>query len=281
LLIGLGIFKKVFIADNLAQFVTPVFAPGADPSGAEVLVAGYAFLFQVYSDFSAYTDIARGTSKLMGFELMENFKTPYLARNVQDFWHRWHISLTTWIRDYLYYPLAFARFRGRSIPPALVTIITFSVMGLWHGAAWGFVMWGVYNGVVLAIFGTFSKRIRRVADAFKGNSFWSSVWVAASVLLTFHVIFVGDIFFRSGSLAQAGSMLSLLVTDFSIDVPLLGHAAVYIAPIVLLDLLTFDKPAEERVWAVPAVLRYAFGYLMCVAVVKWGAPSAQFIYSQF
>lgn len=281
-LIVVGVFKKLFIADNLGDVVDDVFAPDADPSSAMVLIAGYAFLIQVYCDFSAYTDIARGVSKLMGFELMDNFRAPYLAKNLQDFWNRWHISLTTWIRDYLYYPLAFARFKKKSIPPYLVTVLTFSIMGLWHGAAWGYVLWGVYNGIALSIYGIISRYIPKLKkDASAVKQFAVTV---ICVLLTFHIIFIGDIFFRSISFDQSVSLLTTLFTEspftgeFVSQLKMIGF---YILPIFVMDLFTTKLPIEDRFYELPLPVRYLVVYGMLYLVYFYGTSKPSFIYFQF
>lgn len=147
-LIYLGLFQKVFVADNLARIVNPVFAVNGDQNGALVLIAVYAFAFQIFCDFAGYTNIARGVAKLFGFELMLNFNLPYLAKNPQDFWRRWHISLSTWLRDYLYIPLGGSRLGPWRNLRNLVLVMALG--GLWHGAAWTFVIWGLYHGLLLA-----------------------------------------------------------------------------------------------------------------------------------
>jgi len=281
-LIAIGIFKKLFIADNLADIVDPVFAPGASPSSTMVLVAGYAFLFQVYCDFSAYTDIARGVSKLMGFELMDNFRAPYLARNLQDFWNRWHISLTTWIRDYLYYPLAFTRFKKKSIPPYLVTVLTFSIMGLWHGAAWGYVLWGVYNGIALAGYGMISTHLPKVKKDASALLKYSVHILCA--FLTFHVIFIGDIFFRAISFDQSSTLITTLFTESPFTWELVAQLKTigfYILPIFLIDLFTTKKPIEDRFYELPAILRYGMMYVLFYLVYFYGTSKPSFIYFQF
>ena len=141
-----GYFKKVVVADGLAPIVASIFS-ARSPSGGEVTVAVYAFAFQIYCDFSGYTDIARGVAKLMGFEFMLNFRLPYLAANPKEFWKRWHISLSTWLQDYLYVSLG-----GNKGGPARTyrNLMTTMVLGgLWHGAAWNFVAWGFYHGSLL------------------------------------------------------------------------------------------------------------------------------------
>jgi alginate O-acetyltransferase complex protein AlgI len=146
-LICWGLFKKVFIADNLAKIVDPVFSASNPISGAEALIAVYAFAFQIYGDFSGYSDIARGISKLLGFELMLNFRMPYFSKNIREFWSRWHISLSTWLKDYLYITMGGNRFGTLRTYRNL--FLTMAIGGLWHGAAWTFVFWGMFHGLVL------------------------------------------------------------------------------------------------------------------------------------
>ena len=149
-----GLFKKMVIADNLAPVVTRALADQASLGGAETLIALYCFAIYLYADFSGYTDIARGVAKLMGYELMLNFRLPYFARNPLDFWSRWHISLSTWLRDYLFLPLA----RRRRIGISGALVVTMLLAGLWHGASWQFVAWGAYHGVLLAIYAAVRRR---------------------------------------------------------------------------------------------------------------------------
>lgn len=281
-LIAFGVFKKLFIADNLGDIVDPVFASGASPSSALVLAAGYAFMIQIYCDFSAYTDIARGVSKLMGFELMDNFRAPYLARNLQDFWNRWHISLTTWIRDYLYYPLAFTRFKKKSIPPYLVTILTFTIMGLWHGAAWGYVLWGVYNGIALTIYGMLSRYLPKVKK--EASVFLKYATTALCVLLTFHVIFIGDILFRSVSFDQSSTLITTLLTESPFTIEWLRQMkmmAFYTFPILIMDMFTTKKPIEDRFYELPLILRCFVLYILFYLIYFHGAYNSTFIYFQF
>ena len=139
-----GFVKKIVVADNLALFVDPVYNAPADATGAALFIATIAFAFQIYFDFSAYTDIARGCSRVMGLELVPNFRRPYLARSVADFWKRWHISLTSWFRDYVYLPMGGNRVsHGRWIANVMTV---FLLSGVWHGANWTFVVWGALHG---------------------------------------------------------------------------------------------------------------------------------------
>src|SRR5689334_10694399 len=155
-LIAWGLFMKVFVADNLGHIVDAVFTPGHVLAGPDVLLAVYAFAFQIYGDFSGYSDIARGTSKLMGIDLTVNFLFPYFVTSPQAFWRNWHISLSTWLRDYLYIPLGGNR--GSAWQTRRNLMITMVLGGLWHGAAWSFVIWGAYQGALLIAYRPFAPR---------------------------------------------------------------------------------------------------------------------------
>ena len=156
-LIAWGYFQKVFVADNLAGLANAGLRPGPRLHGINVLLGLYAFAFQIYGDFAGYSNIARGTSKLMGIELIENFRFPYLVRTPQEFWRHWHISLSTWLRDYLYIPLGGSR--GTEWQTRRNLLLTMVLGGLWHGAAWTFVIWGLYHGLLLVV----SRAAERVA----------------------------------------------------------------------------------------------------------------------
>lgn len=201
-----GLFKKVVIADNLAIIVNAAFADYQQLTALEVTVAVYAFAFQIYCDFSGYSDIARGVAKLLGFELMLNFNLPYFARNPSDFWRRWHISLSTWLRDYLYVPLGGNRYGSWKTYRNLM--LTMILGGLWHGAAWTFVVWGIYQGGLLAVHRALSGYI---------PSEWSRSWVfnALSILIMFQFVCLGWLIFRAESFAQLQSMTLTLVLGWS------------------------------------------------------------------
>src|SRR5262249_34450072 len=160
-----------YVADNLAALVNPVFAASAPYSGADVLLAVYAFAFQIYGDFAGYSNIARGLGKCMGFELMVNFQFPYASANPREFWRRWHISLSNWLRDYVYVPLGGSRGGARTTYRNLA--LTMTLGGLWHGAAWTYVAWGVYQAALLISY--------RSTPATDGK------WSFARVLLFFHL----------------------------------------------------------------------------------------------
>jgi D-alanyl-lipoteichoic acid acyltransferase DltB (MBOAT superfamily) len=198
-LISWGLFKKAVIANNLAIVVDRTFATGTVATGGEYLIAIYAFAFQIYCDFSGYSDMARGLAALMGIDLMVNFNHPYAATSPRDFWRRWHISLSTWLRDYLYIPLGGNR--GTKWQTYRALVLTMLLGGIWHGAKWTFVVWGVYHGVLLAA--------HRWLTLDRG---WSlpdtrAVRVASRVLM-FHLVCLGWLFFRADSMAQVGTVLA-------------------------------------------------------------------------
>lgn len=190
-LIAFGCFKKVVIADGVAPSVNQIFNSTGGVTGIDVILATYLFALQIYCDFSGYSDIARGVSKMMGFELMENFRVPYISKNPSEFWTRWHISLSSWLRDYLYIPLGGSR-KG-TFHTYRNLIITMILGGLWHGAAWNFVLWGTYQGVVLVIYRLFQKK-----DHLKRHPLINLI----SILFFFQVTCYGWLLFRANSFDQ-------------------------------------------------------------------------------
>jgi alginate O-acetyltransferase complex protein AlgI len=207
-LIVIGLFKKVALADNLA----PVVLHGFQRTAAGDVVLGrldtwgvvLAFALQIYFDFSGYTDIGRGSALLLGFRVPENFVRPYFARNASDFWRRWHISLSTWLRDYLYIPLGGNRsHRVRNL------LITMVLGGLWHGASWTFIVWGAWHGAFLALYWAIRPwwRARMAAD----RHIPGAIAAVAGWALTFLLVLVGWVFFRAADLAQAVTILHVMV----------------------------------------------------------------------
>jgi alginate O-acetyltransferase complex protein AlgI len=189
-LITIGLFKKVVIADRLGLYVDPVFDNPHGHSALELLVATYFFAFQIYCDFSGYSDIAIGAALLLGIELMQNFNSPYLAANVSDFWKRWHISLSTWFRDYLYIPLGGSRISFGVT--CINLLIVFIVSGLWHGASWKYLLWGGIHGIMLVIYQIMQKCNIRI------NGFVFLKW-----FVTFNLICIAWIFFRAVTVTDA------------------------------------------------------------------------------
>ena len=187
-----GMFKKVVVADRIAVFINPIFISPKDSNGISLVVSIILFAIQIYYDFSGYTDIARGAALIFGYKLEINFNSPYSSRSIQDFWRRWHISLSYWFRDYVYIPLGGSR--GSLLKTCLIVIITFFLVGLWHGASWHYVMWGVLNGVYLALFNV-SKNITYLKKI--------KVPTRVSILFTFFLVCTTWIFFRANSISDS------------------------------------------------------------------------------
>lgn len=205
-----GLFKKVVIADNLALIADRVFTAPDQWTGGAIMVAVYAFAIQIYCDFSGYTDIARGVAKLLGFELQLNFKLPYFATNPQEFWRRWHISLSSWLRDYLYVPLGGNRKGPRRT--CINLMLTMILGGLWHGAAWTFALWGAYQGILLLLHRATMPWIRSRTDKLGDNG--KRVASALALFAFFHATCLGWLIFRSDSVGQIGQMLAGIATPW-------------------------------------------------------------------
>src|SRR5580704_11623116 len=231
-----GLFKKVFVADRLAVFVDAVYAAPDRYRGVGCVLAFYFFAFQIYCDFSGYTDMALGASRILGIELCENFRRPYFAASLREFWTRWHISLSTWMRDYLYIPLG----GNRLGPPrwAMAILSVFALSGLWHGASWTFVLWGLYHGALLVI----ERAAQWLFQLNTRAALQSSIGRIAAIAATFHLTGIGWILFRSPNLTIATAMLTNLtgvggrdITEI-MSIAQLQLAAIGIAVVLGIDL---------------------------------------------
>lgn len=207
-LITWGLYKKMVVADNMGRLVNETFGPfdkmltsvSTPQDGLRLLFALYAFAFQIYGDFSGYTDIARGTAKLLGFDIMINFNLPYFATSPSSFWRRWHISLSTWLRDYLY--IGLGGNRGGPIATYRNLFLTMLLGGLWHGASWTFVLWGAYHGILLIIYRVFGMRTERQDNPWFVNALLG--------VLMFHLTCLGWLLFRARNLATVGIFLQAI-----------------------------------------------------------------------
>ncbi|MEX2624505.1 MAG: MBOAT family O-acyltransferase [Acidimicrobiia bacterium] len=277
LLILIGLFKKVAIADVMAPIVESAFATPEANSSVALLFGLYAFALQIYGDFSGYTDIGRGTSRLLGIELMENFSQPYLSRNITAFWRTWHISLSTWLHDYLYIPLGGNR-KGR-LNTYRNLMLVMLLGGLWHGAAWTFVIWGGLHGIYLAVH---RWRGSYVPRGYQGPFRWRKDLIPA--LATFHLVAFAWIFFRADSLSIAASFVQRLF-QFELALPepnnamLVGLAAL---AVLAIDLWQRNAGRHEVMlqWR-PAWQGLAYASLLLAIIVFSGGPVTPFIYFQF
>jgi D-alanyl-lipoteichoic acid acyltransferase DltB (MBOAT superfamily) len=293
-LIGWGLFKKVVIADNLAPLVDRNFAIAAFAAPMELLIGVYFFAFQIYCDFSGYTDIAIGISVLLGVRLMDNFRRPYLSLTTAEFWaQRWHITLAQWFRDYLYIPLGGSR--AGTLRRYANVMIVFLVSGLWHaglgyGVSWGFLVWGALNGFYqwagLATRGFWQRIAQAVPRIGK-----SRLVLVLRVLLTFHLIAIAWVFFRAKTVGDAVLILQKIgarLTELPALIPYYPFTAEHALGFGLIGLLLAVEIADERyplakrLAAAPIWLRWSVYYLVIFALLVLGRWQAkEFIYMQF
>ncbi|MDB6083979.1 MAG: hypothetical protein JWN43_1860, partial [Gammaproteobacteria bacterium] len=278
-LIVWGFFKKVVVADGLAPIVNQIFAVPS-VTGGETLTAAYAFAFQIFCDFSGYTDIARGVAKLMGFEFVLNFNLPYFATNPSDFWKRWHISLSSWLRDYLYIPL------GGNHNGTLLTyrnlMLTMILGGLWHGAAWNFVAWGFYHGVLLVGHRLAEPALEKVGRRAQG--LWRTPWFLLRLFVMFQLTCYGWLLFRAKSFGQIAAMTRALAHPLTgIPPDTLSQVAMLCAPIVVVQIIQYRTGRLEfmRQPFLPAAGKAALYSLLLYCTVFHGAAPKAFVYFQF
>ncbi|MBA3295533.1 MAG: MBOAT family protein [Acidobacteria bacterium] len=279
-LIAWGFFQKIFVADNLAPLANTVFAAGSSQAGINVLLGAYAFGFQIYGDFAGYSNIARGTSKLMGIELLENFRFPYLVRSPLEFWRHWHISLSTWLRDYLYIPLGGNR--GGAAQTQRNLFLTMLLGGLWHGAAWTFVLWGAYQGALLVLY--------RAADRVTAFHAWTTgsnrLARITSWAVMFHLTCYGWLIFRARSAGQIGTMTRSLVAHFqpaAIDVHgLVVPLLLYVTPLLVVHVLEAHADDLLVVPKLAAPVRYCiYAATFYLTMLFGNFGGSDFIYFQF
>jgi D-alanyl-lipoteichoic acid acyltransferase DltB (MBOAT superfamily) len=277
-LIFWGLLKKVVIADNLAVIVNDLFGRWQTLDGGLALLALYAFAFQIYGDFSGYTDIARGIAKCLGFELALNFNLPYFATSPREFWNRWHISLSSWLRDYLYIPLGGSR--GGVVATNRNLMLTMLLGGLWHGAAWTFVLWGFYQGLLLVLHRAAAPWLERVKPVDRVDR---ACWKALRIFVTFHLVCLGWLIFRASSLDQVMGMLRAIVGRPAIPrAAYLVPAAVTIIPLFVVQLFQYLSDDLDVISRTPWYVRSVF-YTACFYAIVLGGEfgGQQFIYFQF
>jgi len=292
-----GLFKKMVLADNLGLLANKVFSGNILPAGGELAVGVVCFAFQIYCDFSGYSDIARGLARLMGFRLMRNFSIPYLAADPSMFWNRWHISLSTWLRDYLYIPLGGNR-RGKT-RTQLNLMLTMLLGGLWHGASWLFVLWGLYHGLLLvgyrligSAWQSLTARSAAAASIVRlatGRPLPAALVRLAGVLLMFFLVCGSWVLFRAPSLAWIiRSGQSVLELGFHLPRTLELLATQKTVLLILFPLATVLEIWQHRsgdeyvIFRLPAVVRGLLYALFYFSIIILGTPNAQpFIYFQF
>ena len=290
LLFTWGLFKKVVVADRLGLYAGTVFSDVHAYRGPVLVLATYLYALQIYFDFSGYTDMARGTARLFGINLTENFNSPYLATSIADFWRRWHISFSRWILDYLFKPLQMAWRDWGQAGTALALLITFLLSGIWHGASWGFVVWGLLHGSYLAAstyYRPVQKRLHKRLGLGKGP--WLKAW---QIAVTFNLVCFAWIFFRAESIGDALYVVTNLAGDFRN--PEYARKLFTLLPFKTLALTVGLAAAvslcESKVGQLPYVdfwnratpVRWACYYLLLIGMVVLGVSAqSQFIYFKF
>ena len=281
-----GLFKKIVIADQCAEYANIIFNNSADHSGSTLLLGALFFTFQIYGDFSGYSDIALGTARLFGINLLRNFAFPYFSRDIAEFWRRWHISLSTWFRDYLYIPLGGSK--GGTWMKIRNTFIIFLVSGFWHGANWTFIAWGFLNALYIMpsiIFNTNRTNLDIVAQ---GNYF-PTIKEVFQILLTFSLTVFAWIFFRANNIDHAFNIVSEIFSTSLFTIPnnVLGIDGLLVIILVVIFILIEWIGREEQFAIAKIGLnwkkggRYLFYYLIILMIICFSGNEQEFIYFQF
>jgi D-alanyl-lipoteichoic acid acyltransferase DltB (MBOAT superfamily) len=277
-----GLFKKIVIADSCAVYVDIIFSKNSSFSGSTLLLGAFLFAFQIYGDFSGYSDIAIGTARLFGFKLMRNFAFPYFSRDIAEFWRRWHISLTTWFRDYLYIPLGGSR--GTTLITVRNIFIIFIVSGFWHGANWTFIVWGALNAFYFLPL-LLSNRNRSNMDVVAQGRILPSVKDFFNIALTFSLTTFGWIFFRAEDLGHAFSYISRIFKRSIFSYPESGSKPLILIVVLFAFVEWFGRDNEYAIekfglnWKRP--IRWFFYYVLVIIVLFNFGRTQEFIYFQF
>ncbi len=275
-----GLFKKILVADKLGIAVSIVFSNPEGYGSLMLIFAAVLFCFQVYCDFSGYTDIAIGTAKLFGFRLSKNFSLPYLSKSITELWQRWHITLTQWFTDYVYAPFVKSAKHITNSIRAIGLLVTMFLVGLWHGANWTFIAFGVFNGCVLVFErvpffkrkGTVRKKLQKVPRIF-------------SLGYVFIMFTISAVFFRAETIGQAWTILKRIFTitpDTAIS-SLIGIKLFYLVLMLIAEMLTqkWDFPLQKIELKIPKPVRWALYYVLIVLIIRYAEPKEAFIYFQF
>ncbi|MFT6127208.1 MAG: D-alanyl-lipoteichoic acid acyltransferase DltB (MBOAT superfamily) [Flavobacteriaceae bacterium] len=277
-----GLFKKIVIADNCAQFSNLIFDNYTDYSGSTLMLGAVFFAFQIYCDFSGYSDIAIGTSRLFGFNLKQNFAFPYFSRDIAEFWRSWHISLSTWFRDYVYIPLGGSK--GSTSNQIRNVFIIFLVSGFWHGANWTFIVWGGLNALYflpLLIF----KRNRVNTNIVAEESVLPNFKEFSEMLITFFLTVIAWIFFRSNSISEAMDYIYKLFDITFLSIPEIRPTFLFVLLFVFIIIEWAGRRnlfAIEKMWfRYPRPVRLFMYYLIVMIIFLYGGKEQEFIYFQF
>ena len=280
-----GLFKKVVIADQCAEYANQIFNNSTDYSGSTLVLGALFFTFQIYGDFSGYSDIALGTARLFGIELLRNFAFPYFSRDIAEFWRRWHISLSSWFKDYLYIPLGGSK--GGVMMRIRNTFIIFLVSGFWHGANWTFIVWGFLNALFIMpsiIFNTNRNNLEIVA---KGK-YLPNFKDLFSIGITFSLTVFAWIFFRANNMEHAIQYISEILSPSFFTLPYFENGTLAL-PIIILVIFFMviewlgreGKYAIENIQTKNKIVRWTFYYILVTLIFVFAGSDQQFIYFQF
>jgi alginate O-acetyltransferase complex protein AlgI len=282
-LISVGMFRKVLIGDTCGRIVDHIFGAPKYFLSAELLMAVLLYALQIYNDFAGYSSIARGTAKLLGIDIMENFNQPYFSKSVAEFWRRWHISLSFWLRDYLFTPLQLKYRKLRKWGNVLAISITFLLCGLWHGAAWTFVFWGFLHGFFMSFSVIVNKQRQSIYKKF--NLLNSKPLEYFKILFTFVILTIAWVFFRANSFSEAFYFLNHLIrwngSEFTFRIVLIISTFYFITFVI--DFLEYHYKTHSFLLKLDSSFRYAFLFVNWAIVLMYLFTSRQlpFVYSQF
>ncbi len=277
-----GLFKKVVIADQCSELANTIFNNSSDYSGSTLLLGALFFTFQIYGDFSGYSDIALGTARLFGIDLLRNFAFPYFSRDIAEFWRRWHISLSTWFRDYLYIPLGGSK--GGTWMKVRNTFVIFLVSGFWHGANWTFIIWGFLNALYIMpsiIFNTHRNNLDTVAQ----GKYLPSIKEVISMGVTFFLTIFAWIFFRAENLGHALSYIKVIFSKSLLTLPQIRPISVIVFVLIF---MLIEWQGRDKKYAIehlgfkwPIIMRWVFYYTLIILIISFSGKEQEFIYFQF
>ncbi len=282
-----GLFKKIVIADNCAEYANLIFNHPSDYSGSTLVLGALFFAFQIYGDFSGYSDIAIGTARLFGFDLMRNFAFPYFSRDIAEFWRRWHISLSTWFRDYLYIPLGGSR--GNTFVKVRNVFLIFIVSGFWHGANWTFIVWGVLNAIYFLPLLLLRKN-RKYLDVVAQGNYFPGIKELFRMATTFALVVIAWIFFRAESISHAFLYISGIFSSSIFAIPHFSEMRnAFFTILFVIAFIIIEWFGREEQYALLilrkvdfSIVRYSVYYAVVVSIFVFGNfDENPFIYFQF
>lgn len=277
-----GFFKKVVVADNCAIWVNTIWENYQHESASTLLLGAVYFSFQIYGDFSGYSDIAIGTSKLFGINLKQNFNMPYFSRDIAEFWRKWHISLTTWFRDYIYIPLGGSRVAKKKV--IRNTFIIFLISGLWHGANWTFVVWGFYHACLFIPLLIMNKN-RKNTNIIANNKIFPSFKESIEMISTFLLVVIGWIIFRAENIHQAYDYIQRMFNVSLFSMPNYKEPITLIALITMLIFEWINRKHEYGFSNINQIksspVRYCIYWVFLLAIYFYSGAQESFIYFQF